>query len=309
VAQPQKKVKIMGSKIIPGEYSITIPSNFTLNQLKQVVDKRMAVFQLPLESSEIWESGILAVKSSGTYLNRKIKLEFFAKIKENQVVMKLNNNLNLKLFLEVLEPRMIPVNDSDCAVFLQFWDTIMQDLGLEGRIDIGKPILWETNISSNQTPINTSPNPNLEPQKHQISSTNLSSSAKSPNQISNSLISPSTNPSPSHSSPQSTHPLPIQESLTKRKEQAQVLSDIDIVQQIASEPVPSGWSRMNIIVKHILYGSQWAMRDMFGHSERVEEWVKITEVGNGVVEIVNHLVNIYTTNDEITGIEFLKQIE
>ena len=65
--------------------------------------------------------------------------------------MKLTGNFNIKMILNLPEPRDAPITQNDCAIFLQFWDTLIQHLGWLGRMDIGKP--RETS-QSNKSPKN-----------------------------------------------------------------------------------------------------------------------------------------------------------
>ena len=122
----------------PNDYSIPC-QGITLEKIKEIVDKNIKIFNIPIGSSEVWPNGIVAVKGEGSFQNRKIKFEFFAKIEKSDLKLKFNNNFNIKAIMALPEPRDSPSKENDCAIFLQFWDGLLQDMGWGGRLDIGKP--------------------------------------------------------------------------------------------------------------------------------------------------------------------------
>lgn len=133
----------MSPKVNPIEYVCNLPAGMTIEQIKTISEKNLAFFSVPMKS-EIMKvgTGIVAVKGEGKLGPKKIKYEWYAKIDGNLIKMKFVINLDIKNVLDLPEPRDSPVEKDDCAIFLRFWDSVLQDFGLEGRIDIGKPRKW-----------------------------------------------------------------------------------------------------------------------------------------------------------------------
>jgi hypothetical protein len=124
-------------------YTIQNTPNLSLPLIKGVIDKRLPmVFNIAIKKSEIWKNGILALKAEGNYQNRKLKLEFFAKMEGGSITLRLKNNLKLNALGSIPEPRDSPMLIDDSQIFMKFWDVSLQDLGLAGREDIGRPRNW-----------------------------------------------------------------------------------------------------------------------------------------------------------------------
>ena len=124
----------------PNEYVIPLPANMTLEKIKEIAEYHLQIFNIPIISSEIWKEGIVAIKGKGTFKDaRKIKFEFYARIYEPNLKLKLDNNFNIKNITTIPEPRDNPETENDCAIFLRFWDTLLQEMGEPGRKNLGIP--------------------------------------------------------------------------------------------------------------------------------------------------------------------------
>ena len=55
----------------PNNYSIPLPQGMTLEKIKEIVDKNIKIFNIPIESSEVWPNGIVAVKGEGSFRKPK----------------------------------------------------------------------------------------------------------------------------------------------------------------------------------------------------------------------------------------------
>jgi hypothetical protein len=130
---------ILPPKINPNEYQIPDKAEITLENIQKATEKAYSVFPAQITKSEVWKNGIVAVLAQGKIGKNQIKMEFYAKKKDGQIVLKLNHNLRIEKHLNVPEPREVPPDQSDIALFLKFWDGLLQGLGLSGREDIGKP--------------------------------------------------------------------------------------------------------------------------------------------------------------------------
>jgi hypothetical protein len=106
--------------------------------------------RVQIKKSEIWKNGIYALKAEGDYQKRKIKLEFYAKKEATNMILRLKNNYKLSALGMMPEARDNAINFDDCQIFLKFWDTILQEVGLPGRDDLGTPRNWMQSLS--QTP-------------------------------------------------------------------------------------------------------------------------------------------------------------
>jgi hypothetical protein len=140
------------------QYKVQIQPNITMDRIKTAVENRLLIFEgLKVGRSEITGNGIVAVKAEGNFKNRNIKIVFYAREKEGQILMKIDHNLDLTEITKLPEPRTSISDDS--ASFLEFWDMVLQDLMYEGRTDIGKPRRWDTVPSEPAQPIISSVTP------------------------------------------------------------------------------------------------------------------------------------------------------
>jgi predicted nucleic acid-binding Zn-ribbon protein len=126
------------------ELQIPATPDISLEIVLAEAEKAAAVFNIPISLAKVTNNGIVALKAAGAMNKKKIKIEFYAKQKGPQINFKMNHNLNLKKILKASEPRDISSDEDDSAIFMRFWDQLLQGLGLEGRTDIGTPKVWDS---------------------------------------------------------------------------------------------------------------------------------------------------------------------
>jgi hypothetical protein len=129
----------MSPKVSPNDYAINDSPDYSLEIIQSATESAFREIGLGIEKSEIWKNGIVAVHAKGKLGTKNVKSEFFSKKKDNQILFKLNGDFQIKDILSVPEPRDCNPAQDNCAVFMTFWDSLLQKLNLPGREDIGKP--------------------------------------------------------------------------------------------------------------------------------------------------------------------------